>query len=84
MGRGRGQGSQDRTSETQGHVYAVTPQTKIVDQSVIQGMFLLSHLWARVLFDSGACHSFIASSCVNVLGFDSQLVGYSKSTKFIT
>ena len=31
-------------------------------------MFLLSRLWARVLFDSGASHSFIAASCVNVLG----------------
>ena len=31
-------------------------------------MFLLSRLWARVLFDSSASHSFIAASCVNVLG----------------
>ena len=31
-------------------------------------MFLLSCLWARVLFDSGASHSFIAASYVNVLG----------------
>ena len=31
-------------------------------------MFLLSRLWARVLFDSGSSHSFIAASCVNVLG----------------
>ena len=31
-------------------------------------MFILSCLWARVLFDSGASHSFIAASCVNVLG----------------
>ena len=31
-------------------------------------MFLLSRLWERVLFDSGASHSFIAASCVSVLG----------------
>ena len=31
-------------------------------------MFLLSRLWARVLFDSGVSHSFIATSYVNVLG----------------
>ena len=31
-------------------------------------MFLLSRLWARVLFHSGASHSFIAASYVNVLG----------------
>ena len=31
-------------------------------------MFLLSLLWARALFDSRASHSFITTSCVNVLG----------------
>ena len=31
-------------------------------------MFLLSHLWARILFDSGASHSFIVASCVEELG----------------
>ena len=31
-------------------------------------MFLLSHLWARILFDSGASHSFISASCVRELG----------------
>ena len=31
-------------------------------------MLLLSRVWARVLFDSGASHSFIVASCVNVLG----------------
>ena len=35
-----------------------------VDQLVIQGTFLLSRLWVRVLFDSGASHSFIAASVV--------------------
>ena len=64
MGRGRGQSPQVGISRTQGRVYAITPQTEIVDQSVIQGTFLLFHLWARVLFDSGASHSFIASLCV--------------------
>ena len=33
-------------------------------------MFLLSHLWARVLFDSGASYSFIATSCVKKLGLE--------------
>ena len=31
-------------------------------------MFLLSHLWARVLFDYGVSHSFIAASVVIELG----------------
>ena len=33
-------------------------------------MFLLSFLWARVLFDSGASHSFIAASVVIELGLE--------------
>ena len=31
-------------------------------------MFLLSCLWARILFDSNASHSFIVASCVRELG----------------
>ena len=31
-------------------------------------MFLLSRLWEKILFDSGAPHSFVATSSVNVLG----------------
>ena len=64
MVRGRGQGPQAGTSGVQGRVYAITPQTESTDQPVIQGTFLLSRLWARVLFDSGASHSFIAASVV--------------------
>ena len=30
-------------------------------------MFLLSRLWAKILFDYGASHSFIAASCVEEL-----------------
>ena len=56
------------TLGTQGNLYAITPQTEIADQLVIPGMFLLSHLRARVLFDSNASHSFVAASCVEELG----------------
>ena len=70
MGRGRGRGPQAGTSGVQRHVYAVTPQAESADQPVIQGTFLLSRLWARVLFDSGASHSFIAASVVIELGLD--------------
>ena len=58
------------TSGAQGRVYAVTPQTEAADQSMIQGTFLLFRLWTRVLFDSGASHSFIAASCLRVLGLE--------------
>ena len=37
---------------------------------MIQGTFLLFHLWARVLFDSDASHSFIVSLCVKELGLE--------------
>ena len=37
---------------------------------MIQGTFLLIRLWARVLFDSSALHSFIAASYVRVLGLE--------------
>ena len=70
MGRGRGQGPQAGISGTQGCVYDITPQTKIVDQSVIDDTFLLFHLWARVLFDYGASHSFIIALCVKELGLE--------------
>ena len=56
MGRGQRQGPQVETSGTQGPIYVVVPPTEPVDQLVIQGMFRLSRLWARILFDSGASH----------------------------
>ena len=69
-GQGSGQSVQAETSGAQGRVYAITSQTKAADQSLIQGTFLLFRLWARVLFDSGASHSFIAASCVRVLDLE--------------
>ena len=41
-----------------------------MDQPVIHGTFLLSHLWARVLFDSSVSHSFIAALVVIELGLE--------------
>ena len=70
QGMGREEGSQAETSRTQGRVYAITPQTELVDQSVIQGMFMLSRLWAKILFDYSALHSFVAASSVDVLGLE--------------
>ena len=70
MGRGRGRGPQAGTSGVQGRVYAITPQAESVDQPVIQGTFFLSRLWARVLFYSGASHSFIVASIVTELGLE--------------
>ena len=70
MGRGRGRGPQAGTSGVQGRVYSITPPAKSADQPVIQGTFLLSRIWATMLFDSGASHSFIAASDVKELGLE--------------
>ena len=70
MGRFRGRGPQEGTSGVQGRVYAVTPQAESANHPVIQGTFFLSRIWARVLFDSGASHSFIAASVVIKLGLE--------------
>ena len=48
MGQGQGQGSQARTSGTQGRVYVVVPQAERADQLVMQGIFSYVHL----LFDA--------------------------------
>ena len=33
-------------------------------------MFLLSRLWAKILFDSGASHSFVAAFSMDVFGLE--------------
>ena len=70
MGRGRGRGPQAGTSGVQGRVYVITSPIEPTEKPVIQGMFLLSRQWARVLFDSSASHSFIAASAVMELGLE--------------
>ena len=82
MGQGRGQGSEARTLGTQGRVYAITPQTELSDQSVIQGMLLLSRLWEKILFDSCALHSFIVASCVRKLGLEVETLEKSLHVSF--
>ena len=44
MGRGQGQGSQARTSGSQGRVYAFVPRVERTDQSDMQGTFSYLHL----------------------------------------
>ena len=70
MGRGRGRGPQAGMSGVQGRVHAITSPAESADQPVIQGTFFLSRLWARVLFDSGASHSFIAALVMIELGLE--------------
>ena len=44
MGRGQVQGSQARTSRTQGHVYAMVLEAERAYQPDMQGMFLPLHV----------------------------------------
>ncbi|GFS46163.1 hypothetical protein Acr_00g0100530 [Actinidia rufa] len=82
-----GQGSQvDRGASfsmpvqaTQGRVFAVTaatppppPTSQTPESSVVQGMFLLFNSFSKVLFDSRASHSFIATSFVLTLGLKTK------------
>ncbi|XP_057504722.1 uncharacterized protein LOC130788172 [Actinidia eriantha] len=62
-----------------GRVFAVTaatppppPTSQTPESSVVQGTFLLFNFFAKVLFDSGASHSFIASSFVLALGLETE------------
>ena len=77
MGQGRGEHSRAETPVTQGSVYAITPQTEPIDQSVIQGMFMLSHLWAKILFDSSASHYFVTAYSVDILGLEVETLDES-------
>ncbi|XP_059654495.1 uncharacterized protein LOC132301240 [Cornus florida] len=68
------QAGSSQGQRTQGRVFALTPVESPSSPSVVRGMFLVSHSWARVLFDSGASYSFIASSFAWALGLEvSQL-----------
>ena len=60
MGRGQGQGSQTRTSGTQGRVSSIVSQAERADEPDMQGTFLLLH----VLFKLGCIILIIVASCV--------------------
>ena len=66
IGRGQGQGSQARTSGTQGRVYVVVPQAECADQPDMQGTFLLLH----VFFKLGCIIFIIVASRVIDLGLE--------------
>ena len=46
--------------------------TTSLPNPVVRGTFLLFSSWARVLLDTGATHSFIATSCVTTLGLETS------------
>ncbi|GFY95611.1 hypothetical protein Acr_10g0009960 [Actinidia rufa] len=69
---------------TQGQVYTITSATgpsriagqqeQQLDTSVVRGTLLMFNSWARVLIDTGASHSFIASSFASALGLEIEVL----------
>ena len=45
-----------------------------VDTSIVRGTFLVFNSWARVLIDTRALHSFIASSFTLTLGLEIKVL----------
>lgn len=53
-------------------MYAVTVSDQTSGPSIVRGTFLIFNTWANVLIDTGASHSFIATSFVSLLGLESR------------
>ncbi|WP_375608914.1 retroviral-like aspartic protease family protein, partial [Bartonella sp. AC140YNZD] len=65
-GTGQGRGQADPSA--QGRVFLLDAPEQQPDTSVVRGTVLVYNTWARVLFDTGASHSFIALSFARALG----------------
>ena len=46
----------------QGHIYAIVPRDYGASGAVVEGTFFVNTFPAKILFDSGASHSFISQS----------------------
>ncbi|XP_028117055.1 uncharacterized protein LOC114314768 [Camellia sinensis] len=57
---------------SQGRVYANTAFEQATGSLVVRGTFLIFNTWAKVLIDTGASHSFIATSFTSLLGLKSR------------
>ncbi|XP_028088483.1 uncharacterized protein LOC114289046 [Camellia sinensis] len=53
-------------------MYALQGEEDVDNPSVIQCMLILMNSWVKVLFDSGASHSFISTACVTSLGLEPE------------
>ncbi|RVW45638.1 RNA-directed DNA polymerase-like [Vitis vinifera] len=54
--------------------FALTLTEPEEDALLVEGMILVYSTWVRVLFDTGATHSFISASCANTLGLKMEMV----------
>ncbi|KAJ9699024.1 hypothetical protein PVL29_007877 [Vitis rotundifolia] len=70
----QGSNTRGRGRPTAGRVFALTPTEPEDDALLVEGMLLVYSTWVRVLFDTGATHSFISASCANALGLKIERV----------
>ncbi|RVW15622.1 Retrovirus-related Pol polyprotein from transposon 17.6 [Vitis vinifera] len=70
----QGSNARGRGRQAAGRVFALTPTEPEEDALLVEGMILVYSTWVRVLFDTGATHSFISTSCANALGLKSERV----------
>ncbi|XP_006854885.2 uncharacterized protein LOC18444659, partial [Amborella trichopoda] len=64
----QGKGKAKAKSSAQAYALGVDDVQGGADQGVVDGMVLISHSWAHVLFDTGASHSFISLMFASMLG----------------
>ena len=58
----------------QGRVFAINPQDGQASNTAVAGILFIDRIKARVLFDSGATHSFISPYFANKLARDKILI----------
>ena len=66
----------EQTPITQGRAYAVVPRDHGASGAVSEGMFLVNTLPAKILFDSGASHSFISHAFMGRLQLMPDILPY--------
>ena len=66
-GSRQSKGKQQQQEFSQGRAYALT-QGEEVEHAVLKGNILISNTWASALFDTGASHSFLATSFASSVG----------------
>ncbi|RVW68835.1 hypothetical protein CK203_061592 [Vitis vinifera] len=70
----QGLNARGRGRQVAGRIFALTQTEPEEDALLVEGMILVYSTWVRVLFDTGATHSFISASCANALGLKTERV----------
>ena len=60
-------GAGQSQAPAQGRVYAILPRDHGASVAVVEGIFSINTFPAKILFDSGASHSFISQSFIHRL-----------------